>query len=1165
MVRYVSNRDIDIILAQDFYCYSGTAPGFPPSWPFFFSGNLNAAIFITNSDFHVIETLTLNNTVFISLQTVEGTLFIGSQYSAPSGNIENDFNEWTQIFRDFDNMIIGGDFNVPMRSLGYTREDGRTEVLLEHIINYSLTILNDPDAEHSFVQGDLKGRPDLTIAGLNICPALVSWEVDSLTHTFSDHRYILYALDFAPLIKKRVRYRTKNVGFGGFYRDVLRKKYDWLKSLIEVKSQVELDEWILGFHNQIDVIMAGNFKLKKFSHKPTFEWFTDEIRIERNKLSALYKRTIRNPTVDTYKTDYKYHRNQYKNKVKRAKRKAWLDYCEKTSEVHGNLYKFTAGKNLRHSDFIFTHLEHSAPFSNYDDIANQLMEEHFGVNVMPDNITEYVSDRSYFGDPGFRYITSRELKYAVAQQASNKAPGYDNLDPIVVKYLCRKFPDLIKAIFNKCISLGHFPRPWKKGIVLFFRKRNKSARSPRGYRPITLLPVLAKILERILNQRIVAALESAGYMDDAQHGFRKGKSTVTALKVFKNLVHEILLEGKYCAFISIDIEGAFDYVSWRIVTEIIDELPIDQYLASSIKNYLSNREIGIALSAGIIWFLLYRGCPQGSCLGPFVWSIVANKLLRRYRQMRKNIISYADDFGILEGGNTRRELEDNVNTAVALFSDISNQLELRISTTKSISMLLGSETLPNRRPIFKLAGNSIPVKDTVKYLGFTIDARFSWLDHLEIVREDLRGFTSNIKRTGCRDKGIRASLLKSWYLTVLQKKITYGFEVWFDDLKSHGLRKLSSCQRVALLTVIRSYRTTSTDAICALAGIPPIHIDLRCKIACNDVIHGDKHIILEETQINSANIMRSTYSQNYMHYLSLNNLSFISSVSDKEPSSPNPIIYTDGSKMESGTSMGFTVLQGSNIVYDYSARLHNFNSIYQAELAAINHAISWFIESTYQIVSLYTDSFSSVQALGNLIPGNSILDDIYNKLINNPDKLLMIGWIKAHVGLKGNERADFLAKDALSRDDVDVIEDIGFPVSIVKKYYRKKVETMWQTYWTESKKGRDTYAVIKYVDTKFICSTQIQVYYISGHGCFPDFLHKIGKRQNSNCNCGKTGNVVHYIFGRCTLMKYWFRFNPDLTMRQNLRSIILDGNNYSKLKENYNILIAIYSFIKYKY
>lgn len=75
-------------------------------------------------------------------------------------------------------------------------------------------------------------------------------------------------------------------------------------------------------------------------------------------------------------------------------------------------------------------------------------------------------------------------------------------------------------------------------------------------------------------------------------------------------------------------------------------------------------------------------------------------------------------------------------------------------------MLVGKKILENRKLIFKLGNISIPVKDTIRYLGFQLDSRFKWLDHLDIVNQSLRDFTANIKRMSCRHKGIRVFLHK---------------------------------------------------------------------------------------------------------------------------------------------------------------------------------------------------------------------------------------------------------------------------------------------------------------------------------------------------------------------------------------------------------------------
>lgn len=120
------------------------------------------------------------------------------------------------------------------------------------------------------------------------------------------------------------------------------------------------------------------------------------------------------------------------------------------------IHKFTTGKLLKHTDFIFTSLEHSKTFTTHDDVARELMNEHFGIENTPNNIHEFVADRLFSNDVNFKEISSRELKHAVCQQASNKAPGPDNLDPIIVKYLCNSFSALIIAILIKCLSVGHF-------------------------------------------------------------------------------------------------------------------------------------------------------------------------------------------------------------------------------------------------------------------------------------------------------------------------------------------------------------------------------------------------------------------------------------------------------------------------------------------------------------------------------------------------------------------------------------------------------------------------------------------------------------------------------------------------------------------------------------
>lgn len=129
----------------------------------------------------------------------------------------------------------------------------------------------------------------------------------------------------------------------------------------------------------------------------------------------------------------------------------------------------------------------------------------------------------------------RELKYVISQQNPKKAPGYDRIDIRLIKNLLKTSPDLLLLLYNKCFQLGHFPNAWKKGIVIFFRKKNKNPKVPTSYRPITLLPMMGKILERLIKIRTMTYLEHNKFFLEEQHGFREQRSTITAIKVLKNM------------------------------------------------------------------------------------------------------------------------------------------------------------------------------------------------------------------------------------------------------------------------------------------------------------------------------------------------------------------------------------------------------------------------------------------------------------------------------------------------------------------------------------------------------------------------------------------------------------------------------------------------------
>lgn len=238
---YVHKYDIDLILAQDPYISGNSSPGVPSDWISYFSTNFTSVIFIVNKGFISIECFKVTNTVFISLNLTDRIIYIGSQYSPPSGNIDQDFAEWTGLFPDFDNILIGGDFNVPLLNLGYSRENERTDFLLESLIDNGLAIMNDTDAPYSFVQGDISGRPDLTLSSHYLSQFISNWQVDDRIFSYSDHRYIRFTIDLIPSIINNVRFKTKNKPFNKFNKLFDFYTKEWSRTLAVINDPDILD------------------------------------------------------------------------------------------------------------------------------------------------------------------------------------------------------------------------------------------------------------------------------------------------------------------------------------------------------------------------------------------------------------------------------------------------------------------------------------------------------------------------------------------------------------------------------------------------------------------------------------------------------------------------------------------------------------------------------------------------------------------------------------------------------------------------------------------------------------------------------------------------------------------------------------------------------------
>lgn len=363
-----------------------------------------------------------------------------------------------------------------------------------------------------------------------------------------------------------------------------------------------------------------------------------------------------------------------------------------------------------------------------------------------------------------------------------------------------------------------------------------------NYRPISLLSVFSKIIEKIVHSRILNFLNQNNVLIDCQHGFRPGHSTETGTVDFMQYVYRELDEGKYVTAFFFDLTRAFDTIDIDFLSLKIHNLGLRGPINKWIKSFLSNRKIVTKIEESKSdTYDVNIGTPQGSVLGPLLFLLFVNDLPNYITEGK--VFMYADDTTIVVSDAQPDIVLYKAKMILDEFNDWCFKNRLIINYSKTSCIEFKNKSTSNNQ-IMMFNNHEIKIDSAASFLGVILDKNLCWDQHIDKTSSKLN--TSFYVISSLRNSLNIETLLKVYYAFVYST-ISYNIILWGQA--SEVSRIFIQQKRIIRIIFNLDYRESCRETFLKYRILTVVSIYLLN--------------LLSYIHINKNNLTRNGYYHNY--------------------------------------------------------------------------------------------------------------------------------------------------------------------------------------------------------------------------------------------------------------------------------------------------------------
>ena len=685
---------------------------------------------------------------------------------------------------------------------------------------------------------------------------------------------------------------------------------------------------------------------------------------------------------------------------------------------------------------------------------------------------------------------------------SQTTSGPDRIHNNILTHLPEETITLLLEIFNTIWEEKYFPDTWRQATIIPIPKPGKDHTNPSNYRPIALTSCLCKLMEKLVNNRLMWYLESNKKLSKLQSGYRKNRSTLDQLIRLETIIRNAFLKGEHVTVVFFDIEKAFD-TTWKAgILRDLHNMGLRGNLPDFINNFLQNRQFQIKIGSTLSnWHLQEEGVPQGSILSPILFEIKINSIIKTLNPDTNSSL-YVDDFLIAYTSKsnmncTERHLQQQLNS----IENWANHNGYKFSTSKTQVVHFCRKNKCIQNPELTIYNEKIPVVNEAKFLGVIFDKKLTFLPHIKYLKLKCQKALNAFKILCSPEWGGDTNILLQLYSSMIRSKLDYACQV-YGSAKPSYLKMLNTIQNQGLRLATGAFRTSPETSLHVETNTMPLELRRKqltlqyaTKIGSTpqnpvfNCLFQTSEMIIQKTKKNKTAIKPiglriksdlkkiNFHPQNLMTHKTPNpplweltgaNIDLELTKFPKQTTTPKTFkenfsdimfnkyadykkIYTDGSK--SDTAVGAAAVPLIDDLDEINARLPEDASIFTAEATAIDMALSIINKAKETKFVICTDSLSCLMALKTLDTPDPRILKLKMKIheISLKNKSIVLAWIPSHVGIDGNDMADELAKEAL---DSETTNNIKLPYTDYKPKIKQLVTSQWQNSWSEQTENK---------------------------------------------------------------------------------------------------------------